>query len=167
MQLKFENTFWGYLQFYFNILGYRMILAILLSIIVSIIDGFALAMFIPLLQSTANGATSSQATMGNLHYFTAMIENLGFSLTLKTVLCIIVLMFIIKGLFKILELGYQARILHFFMKKVRHDLVSNFQSLSYKGFLQLDAGIIQNTFIAEVQRMSQAAKGYITSAQAL
>lgn len=167
MQLKFKNNFIGYFQFYYNVVGKKLIISIILSIIVTALDGVGLAMFMPLLQSVSGKEGSTQESMGQLHYITDAITAMGFSLTLTTVLVVVVILFSIKGIFKFLEQNYQAVVIQFFMKRIRHILVNGLEKLSYKGFIRLDAGKIQNIFIAEVQRMSQGVKFYLGYSQAL
>src|SRR6476620_11575809 len=164
---KYKNNFFGYLQFFYRVVGNKFIVSSGLSIIVSMLDGVGLAMFLPLLQSVAGGDHSSKNSMGQLHYVTDIITKLGFSLTLDTVLATLVLLFSLKGFAKFLELNYQASVIQFFMKKVRHELTNSLVKINYKGFTHLDAGVIQNTFIAEVQRMSQAARNYMLYTQSL
>jgi len=167
MQLKFKNNFFGYFQFYYSIVGKKLLLSILISITVTILDGVGLSMFMPLLQTVSGENGSTRKSMGHLHYITDLITGMGFSLTLSTVLGVLVVLFSLKGFVKFIELNYQAKVIQFFMKRVRHELLNGLQKISYKGFIELDAGKIQNTFIAEVQRMSNGAKFYLTYTQYL
>jgi subfamily B ATP-binding cassette protein MsbA len=134
---------------------------------VSVLDGIGLAMFMPLLQSVAGDDQASKQSMGRLQFITDGLESLGLQLTLQTVLITLVVLFSLKGFVKFLEMNYQAKVLQFFMKKVRHELINSLVKISYRGFTELDAGVIQSNFISEVQRMSQAAKSYMTYSQAL
>lgn len=167
MQLKFKNNFVGYFQFYYNIIGKKFLVSISLSIIVTLLDGLGLSMFMPLMQSVSGEGNSTKNSMGRLHYVTDAITKMGFPMTLNTVLVILVILFSVKGVFKYLEQNYQAGVIQFFMKRIRYKLLNDLEKLSYKGFVRLDAGKIQNVFIAEVQRMSQAVKAYLSYSQSL
>lgn len=168
MLLKYKNNFLGYFRFIYSIVGNKLIFSSLLSIIVSVLDGIGLAMFIPLLQSVDGGAEqSTKHSMGYLHYITDTIQWMGFSLSLESVLISLIILFVLKGITKFAELNYQAAVMQFFMKKVRHQLVNGLQHITYKGFTHLDAGTIQNTFIAEVHRMSQGVRNFLAYSQAL
>jgi len=154
MNLKFKNTFIGYYQFYYHIIGYKFFINLGLCIAISFLDGIGLAMFIPLLQSVgANGEIR--------------IERLGLDLTMSTLLGLLVLLFILKGLTLFLQLNYQVNLRHLFIKKVRFALVDSLAQLSYNGFLKLDAGKIQNTLTTEVQRLFQSMSFYFNAAQSL
>ncbi len=167
MKLKFKNNFIGYFQFYYSVVGSKLLISILLSISVTILDGVGLAMFMPLLQAVSGSNGSTKHNMGHLHYITDVITNMGFPLTLGTVLAVLVILFSLKGFMKFLELNYQATVIQYFMKRIRHELVTGLQKMSYKGFIQLDAGKIQNIFIAEVQRMSQGVRFYLSYSQSV
>jgi subfamily B ATP-binding cassette protein MsbA len=164
--LQYKSSFAGYFKFFYRVVGNRLLLSVTLSIVVSILDGVGLTMLMPLLQSVADGEASRES-MGYLHYITDLITALGFSLTLETVLIIVGVVFALKGFVKFLELSYQAKVLQYFMKKVRHELVYGLEKISFAGFTQLDAGNIQNNLIAEVQRMSNAARNYLVYSQSL
>src|SRR5688572_75530 len=165
--LKYKNSFLGYFHFFYGVVGNKLLVSIALSMTVSILDGVGLTMLMPLLQSVADKESSSMESMGYLHYITDLITRLGYSLSLDTVLVVLAIIFILKGFVKFLELSYQAKVIQFFMKKVRHELVLGLQKISFRGFTQLDAGNIQNSLIAESQRMSQAVRHYLAYTQAL
>ncbi len=162
MTLKFKNNFFGYFNFYYSVLGNKILLNFGLCILISFLDGIGLAMFIPLLQ---NVSTVKHQPIGQLHYLTDFIERMGFPLTLNTVLIILVSLFVLKGIIKFLQLNYQLGLRTLFMKKVRYSLVNQLQGISYTGFLKLDAGRIQNTLVGEVQKLLPTMNFYFNAAQ--
>jgi subfamily B ATP-binding cassette protein MsbA len=164
---KYGNNFLGYFQYYYSIVGRKLLFSICLSIVVSALDGLGLAMFMPLLQSVANEGQEAKESMGNLHYIIDAIKEMGFPLTLGTILATMVILFSFKGFVRYVEVNYTAGVVYFFMKKLRHKLVNKLQNISFRGFTKLEAGNIQNNFIAEAQKMSQAVKSYLLYCQAL
>lgn len=169
MKLQFKNNFWGYFLFYYSVIGNKLLVNLALCILVSFIDGIGLAMFMPLLQSAGDGNTVSATganSMGQLHYVTDLITQMGFPLTINVVLILLVILFTLKGLLKFLQFNYQLKLRYFFMKKVRFALVDNLQGLTYSSFLTLNAGRIQNTLVGEVQRLYQTMNYYFMAAQA-
>ena len=167
MQIKFKNNSIGYFRFYYSVVGKRLLGSIFLSIVVTVLDGVGLSMFIPLMKTTSGAEESTHESMGQLHYITDLITKTGFSLTLNTVLVVLVILFSLKGFIRYLQLNYTAGVIQFFMKRIRYKLVDGLEKISYKGFVRLDAGRIQNIFIAEVQRMSQAVRFYLGYTQSL
>lgn len=143
-----------------------MLVTVFLSLSVSILDGLSLAMFMPLLEATTNGAaTRGEETLGHLHYVTDFFEAMGISLTTGAVLSILVVIFVCKGILRFLQLSFQVNTRHLFMKKVRYMLINNLEALSYKGFLKLDAGRVHNTLTGEVAKLFQSMNHYFQAAQ--
>lgn len=167
MMINDRNNFIGYSRSYYRVVGNKLLFAVFLSIMVGVLDGLGLAMLMPLLQSVVVGQQNAKESMGNLHYITDIITNVGFSLTLGPVLMTLAILFLIKGVVKYSEINYHANVVQFFMKKVRHGLVDSLKNVSYKGFTQLEAGNIQNSFIAEVNKMSHAIRSYLAYCQSL
>lgn len=167
MMINDKNNFIGYSKSYYRIVGNKLLFAVFLSVMVGVLDGLGLAMLMPLMQSVVVGQQNAKDSMGYLHYITDIITNVGFSLTLGPVLMTLAVLFLIKGVVKYSEINYHANVVQFFMKKVRHGLVDSLKNVSYKGFTQLEAGNIQNSFIAEVNKMSHAIRSYLAYCQSL
>src|SRR5688572_23196813 len=155
MRLTYKNNFAGYFKFYYNIVGNRLLVYLALGIVISFLDGIGLSMFIPLLQAVNKDGNQStnEESLGQLHHLTDWIQSLGFDLNITTVLTILVLTFVIKGLIKFVQLSYYASLKMIFLKKVRYKLLSNLENLSYSAYLKVDAGKIQNTMTNEVGRL--------------
>lgn len=168
MKFAFKNNFIGYFKFFYRGTGYKLFINFFLCVIVSFFDGIGLAMFIPLLQAVGGnkeGTTSN--SIGQLHYITDAIQNLGFELNINTVLAVLLIVFLVKGGIKFLQLIYQVNLRQSFIKKLRFNLANKLRQLSYKGFLKLDSGKIQNIFTVEMQRLYQSIFYYLVSAQSV
>ena len=167
MRLTYKNNFAGYFKFYYNIVGNRLLVYLALGIVISFLDGIGLSMFIPLLQAVnKNGGQSTHGeSLGQLHHLTDWIQSLGFDLNITTVLTILVLTFVIKGLIKFVQLSYYASLKMIFLKRVRYKLLSNLENLSYSAYLKVDAGKIQNTMTNEVGRLFLTMTSYFSAAQ--
>jgi subfamily B ATP-binding cassette protein MsbA len=134
---------------------------------ISLLDGIGLTMFIPLLQAVSNQGSDAagQESLGQMHFVTDFIKQLGFELNVITVLSILMSVFIFKGIMKYIQLSYYAMIREMFLKKVRYTLINNLQGISYSAFLKLDAGKIQNVLTNEVTRLFLTMTSYFTAAQ--
>lgn len=167
MNLTYKNNFWGYFSFYYRIVGNRLFLYLGLSILISFMDGMGLAMFIPLLQSLSDGgkAGAGGESLGHLNFVADFITSLGFELNIVTVLSVLVILFVLKGFFKYIQLLYYAMLRHYFIKTVRYKLVNNLAGLSYGAFLKMDAGKIQNTLTADVARLFNTMTLYFGASQ--
>lgn len=129
-------------------------------------DGFGLAMFLPLLEFVAGDGTGSSENMGNLAFLVEGLEALNLSLSLSLVLLTMLAFFTLKGIFKFLE-QYKSVVYHqFFIRKVREENIKALAEFRYDTFVDSDAGKIQNTLSGEIARVSAALKNYLIVIQA-
>jgi ABC-type multidrug transport system fused ATPase/permease subunit len=166
MEKMYSNNFRGYFLYYYRIAGNRVVVFLLLSMLISLLDGIGLAMFIPLLQAVANPVDSEVAGDGGSKYFTDLIQWAGLPFSVSSILLVMVLLFWGKGLIRFLQMRYYAGLRQLFIKRVRLMLVDSLQALSFSAFLGFDAGQIHNTLTVEVQRLFQTMRYYFDAAQA-
>lgn len=128
-------------------------------------DGFGLAMFLPMLEMVGDNATASADKMGNLAFLVRGIEALGFSMSLEVVLATLMFFFSLKGILvlagKYLNVVYNQ----FFIKRVRILNIQALANFSYYNFVSADAGRIQNTLSGEIERVNNSYKQYIATIQ--
>lgn len=165
LKLVYMNNFekqnqFTYFKFFFNVLRFKMIVTIFLNLAIGFLDGLGLTMLIPLLQSVEDGGKSKES-MGQLRYFISFLENLGLPITITVILLFFLAIFIFKALIKFAATRYQNKVQRFFIRKIQLDFLNSIRRISYSGFLQLDAGNIQNTIIAEVWRVTNAMQTYM------
>ncbi len=136
----------------------------MLNISVGVLDGFGLAMFLPLLQMV-DGKMKRGDEGGNIGFIVEWLNRFGIELTLLKVLLIIVLFFAAKGLVQYTQAVYSATLLQSFIKRIRIRNINNLTGLDYKYFITSDVGRIQNTLTGEVDRVSRAYQTYFNSFQ--
>ncbi|MGB6093707.1 MAG: ABC transporter transmembrane domain-containing protein, partial [Moheibacter sp.] len=147
--------------FFYRYLGKRIFLAFLLSISVSFLDGLGLSMFFPLLQVVGGDADSlGMGDSGNLKYLIDGIQSLGIPLTLGSVLILMIVFFVFKGIAFYLSYVYRIILQQSFIRKLRIDLLKGLGRLSFKKFILTDAGRIQNTLSGEVNSLATAFNAY-------
>ncbi len=137
----------------------------MLNITVGVLDGFGLAMFLPLLQMVDGKMKMGEASGGNIGFIVDLLNRFGIELTLLKVLLIIVLFFAAKGLVQYTQAVYSATLLQSFIKRIRIRNIANLTGLDYKYFITSDVGRIQNTLTGEVDRVSRAYQTYFNSFQ--
>ncbi len=153
-------------SYFYSHLGYRVFIALCLSLMVGVLDGFGLAMFIPLLKMVEGDSNQASEDLGGMGFLVNGLENMGIGLTLISVLLIISIFFIMKGVFKFCESYYTILNKQYFIKKLRYDNVEKLSEYSYRAFVTADSGKIQNTLSAEVNRVSNAYSNYFSAVQA-
>ena len=163
MQSKIKHTIWGYFQFFYEIVGNRLLFNIALGLSVSVMDGIGLTMFIPLLQfvSGTGQIDNNEKSMGALHYIIDVFKLVYLPINIYTVLLMMVIVFSIKAALNYWSQISQVHLRQMFIKKVRYELTDNLERLSYVSFLELDAGKIQNTLTAEVGKLYNAIMAYL------
>jgi subfamily B ATP-binding cassette protein MsbA len=156
----FEN-----LAYFYKHLRYRIFVMILLGVVVGVLDGFGLAMFMPLLEMVNDSKQASGSSLGNLSFLIDGMESIGLSLNLTTVLLIMVFFFAFKGIVSFFASIYNAILRRFFIDKVRNQLLSAFNQIKFKYFVTADVGRIQNTMSVEIERASAAFYNYAATLQ--
>lgn len=134
---------------------------------VGVLDGFGLAMFLPLLQMIGNrsGADVDSEQMGNLSFLVDGLTSMGFQLNLQTVLIVMLLFFTLKGVMKFLEGYYKVVLQQRFIRQIRFSNINLLSGYLYEDFVSSDSGKIQNTFSGEVDRVMQAYQTYFKTYQ--
>jgi ABC-type multidrug transport system fused ATPase/permease subunit len=156
----FEN-----LAYFYKHLRYRLFVMIILGVFVGVLDGFGLAMFMPLLEMVNETKQANGSSLGNLSFLIDAMESIGLSLNLTTVLIIMVFFFTFKGIVKFISSIYNAILRKFFIDKLRNQLLSSFNQIKFKYFVTSDVGRIQNTMSVEIERASAAFYNYANTMQ--
>ncbi len=148
------------LYFFYVYLGYRLFLIVLFSTLMVLMDSLGIAMFIPLLQ-LADGATSAVDGGKITSFVRSFFGSLHIDITLYNMLAFIVLIFVSKGFFVFLGTKYLSISQQWFSKQLRTKLANGLRDLSYKEFIQMDIGRLQNSLISECWQVSYASSQYI------
>lgn len=163
---KFLNKYFKYFSFFYEYLGYKIIILIGSSLLVGLLDGFGLALFIPVFQMAADGFTpENREALGKLDFLLDWIEKLGFGLNLNVVLMVMVSMFLLKSILKFYDGILKTKLQMEFVKKLRYEMVDGLGGMSYKNFVNLDAGKIQNTLSGEVFKVTYSFLTYFSTIQ--
>lgn len=136
----------------------------LLSVLVGLMDGFGLAMFIPLLEMIGDGGASAEG-LGNLSFLVKGLSKMGMEFNLVTVLLTMLFFFVLKGIAKFVEQYYKVIVQQYFISKMRLDNVDKLTHYQYKAFVTADAGRIQNTLSGETERVANAYRFYMQTMQ--
>lgn len=155
-----------YFFFFFSYLKYKIFVLVLLSLLVGLLDGFGLALFIPLFQVAVDD--SSQAVkpeLGSLDFLLDFMNSVGFNLNVGNILIFMTALFLTKGVFKFFDSYYKVSLQIFFVKKLRFQMLRGLENVSYQNFVGMDAGRIQNTFSAEVYKVTASFISYFNTLQ--
>lgn len=149
---KYFASFW----FFYKVVGPRVLITVVLSTIVGLLDGFGLAMFLPLLQLVGGEGDVNASGLGSLHFIADAIVEIGFALNLNSVLLFLCIFFSLKGITRFFAGKYDVYVRQLFIKKIRLTLINNLSRVSYKYFVLTDSGRIQSTMTGEADRLLRA-----------
>lgn len=160
------KKYFRHFAFFYSYLGYRSFVLISFSIFVGLLDGFGLAMFIPVFQLAADGGDlNSSDSMGELQFLIDWIQGAGITVDLSTVIVVMVILFFLKAILKYVDGLYKIKLQNQFVRNLRNQLVDGLSSLDYKNFLNLDSGKIQNVLGAEGIKLTYGFLAYFNSVQ--
>jgi hypothetical protein len=159
-----KNNF-STLAYFYKHLRYRIIVSLGLNIVVGILDGFGLAMFLPLLQLVNESGAVDAEGLGNLDFLLTLFHLAGVEITLMSILVFILIFFVMKGFALFCQEYYLVAVQQYFIKGIRKENLQLLNHLSYKAFVLSNVGQVQNTLTGEMDRMGRAYVTYFTTIQ--
>ncbi|MEN8126098.1 MAG: ABC transporter ATP-binding protein [Bacteroidota bacterium] len=158
---KYFNNF----SFFYSYFGYRMFVSIGLSIAVGVLDGFGIAMFLPLLQMVSDQGVSDPDSLGYMEFFVKAYDSIGVEMNLAVILFTMVIFFILKGIATYVKASYNVYLLELFSRKLRIQTLKGINGINFKTFVASDMGRIQNAMTGEVDRLVRAKLSYFSTIQ--
>ncbi len=162
-----KQSLFKYFSLFYGYLGNSVLLALLSSLLVALMDGFGLAMFLPLLQAAGGEATTAGAGSGDLRFLLDGLETIGLTVTLTTVLSVMLLFFVLKGIARFAMDFYRVVLQQRFANAIRVRNLNLLVGAEFKHFSGAHSGRIQNTMSSEVGRLNQAYVNYFMLLQYL
>jgi ABC-type multidrug transport system, ATPase and permease components len=124
-------------------------------------DSLGLTMFIPLLQIADQSTAQVASGDTSVQFVHSFFNGLHIEVTVINVLLVIVLLFILKGVFFFYTTKYVGVTKIIFSKILRERLAGGLRDLSYKEFVATDVGRLQNSLTGEVERVIDACGQYL------
>lgn len=165
MRLNWSESSFKYFKYFYRYLGNRIFILSILSFIVGVLDGFGLALFIPLIQVAVDGDSNSNPELGDLDFLIDSMGNIGLELNVTNILIFMTFLFLLKGVFKFMDSYYKVQLQISFVKKLRFQMLDGLGGIGYQNFVGLDAGRIQNTLSGEVYKVTGAFISYFNTLQ--
>ncbi len=163
---NFIKKYFRYFSFFYEYLGYKLFILLSSSLLVGLLDGFGLALFIPVFQVASDGITpESKEGLGSLSFLLDGIESFGFGMNLNVILASMMILFVLKSIVKFYDGVYKTKLQMEFVKKLRFEMVDGLEGMSFKNFVNIDAGKIQNTLSGEVFKVTYSFLTYFTTIQ--
>jgi len=148
----------SYVSIFQIYLGIRMYLIYGLGIIASVIEGFGILMLLPLLQTIdANAEFDKNENLINQILY-GIINSLGLSESITSILIIISLAFILKGVITFLSLGFTAYLVGQLLKEIKIKLFSLYSTMSFGYFSSKNTGDLINLINEQPTKALEAFK---------
>lgn len=165
---ELKHTPLGYFRYFYESMGIKLLVNILLSVLLGFFDGVGLALFIPMLQMVSGEKqTEKVESLGGMTFILDGYAALSIPVNLLTVLLLIIIIFSLKGILNYILTMEQVDLRQKYMISLRLNQIKLLQSLSYKGFLKIDSGIIQNTVTTEVGKNLTAMIQFLNTSKAV
>lgn len=147
-----------YIKIFETYLGTRMYLIFLLSTIASVFEGLGILMLLPLLESIDNSSNQNltESPIGRL--INDLIETLGFSANISSVLILISISFLIKGIMTFSALGYNAFLRGELLKEIKMRLFQLYSKMTYSYYSSKNTGDLVNLINEQPSRALEAFK---------
>lgn len=133
-----------YLRIFQIYLGIRMYLIYILGFIASISEGIGILMLLPLLQSLDNDSDVSKFDGGINEILYNLIDFLGLSDSITSILLLISVAFLFKGIITFIALGFTASLLGQLLKEIKVKLFNLYSKMSYGYFSSKNTGDLIN-----------------------
>lgn len=163
-----------YFKFFYGYLGGSVWITLLASMLMAVLDGIGLTMFLPLLNAMDGGDAAASAGgagagagegMGNMSFLLDGIAATGLEVNLVTLLLVMLGFFFLKGIAKFASEYYRVILQQRFSNKMRLQNMRLLVGYDYTAFTRADSGRIQNSFSAEVGRVTMAYQHYFVMLQ--
>ncbi len=147
-----------YINIFQIYLGIRMYLIYALGIIASVLEGFGILMLLPLLQSIDAGSEiqKNENLINQILY--GIINSLGLSESLVSILIIISTAFILKGIITFLSLGFTAYLIGQLLKEIKMRLFTLYSSMTFGYFSSKNTGDLINLINEQPTKALEAFK---------
>jgi ABC-type multidrug transport system fused ATPase/permease subunit len=139
-----------YLKIFQIYLGRRMHYLFLLSLFIGLIESVGILLLIPVFQGFDNKDIGQGGDEISIYIYEVLLK-LGLSDSTVTVLSIIALVFIIKGLLLFMTLSYDAYLRSQLIKELRRDLYKLYNNMEYEHFTTKDTGYFINIINGQIK----------------
>jgi subfamily B ATP-binding cassette protein MsbA len=135
-----------------------MYLIYVLGIIASVSEGIGILMLLPLLQSLDNDPTSNEFESVINEILYGLINFLGFSDSILSILLLISTAFLIKGIITFFALGLTATLIGQLLKEIKVKLFSLYSKMTFSYFSSKNTGDLINLINEQPTRSLEAFK---------
>ena len=112
-----------YFTFFYGYLKIKLLVVILFSFLVSLLDALSISIFIPLLNTSDKNKTEGGQIDEYSKHVQDFLHFLNIPNTINYLLLVMLVFFILKGVFRYLDVHYRVFLISFFVKAGKETLV--------------------------------------------
>ena len=120
---RFLEKYFNSFSFFYKRLKNKVFVSLILSIAVGFMDGFGLTLFLPLLKMAGGENQNSGDGLGKLEFLVTSMEDLGIELNLVSILTVMVVFFVLKGISQYMKEIYNVKLRQYFISTIRIRLI--------------------------------------------
>ena len=160
---KYLKSNFHYLHFFFSVLRIKLFFVFLISFLYGLVDAVSLTIFIPLFQiATKERGASNQKSDD---FFIEVLNFFHINPTVNAILIIMLASFLVKAIFRYMDVYYRVTTTSYFVKKIRNKLLLAISNVTYSKFVTINFGTIQNSVTSEINSINSAFSQYISVMQ--
>mgnify|MGYP006138326785 CR=1 FL=1 len=156
-----------YIRMFQHYLGIRMYVIFIFSTVASILEGFGILMILPLLESIGGVEGAVQEGNGLSLFIYQMINFLGLSSSTVSILLIIVIVFILKGITTMLTLTINSYLIGELLKNIKVNLFELYTNMSFSYYASKNTGDFINLITEQPNKAIESFRQLILFASQL
>lgn len=146
-----------YFRVFYQYIGNKLIWLVLMIATSGLTEGIGITLFLPFLtQANLSFTTDDQFSQ----LYNKVFGFLGIPLSINSVLMVIAMVFTIKFLIQAGQGIFISRIISGQTEKMRQSLISTYQKMDYRYYLDTNTGFLNNLVTLEVQRAMDSFRQY-------
>lgn len=149
------------LYFFYTYTGKKLYIMFAFSILMVVMDSVGLALFVPLLQIADQPESINESSNTLSVALKKSFQTFDITISIEYMVILIIVIFILKGLFFYFATKYNALAQQEVMLKMRSRLATSVMGLTYKEFVTSDVGRLQNSLLAEVWQVINGCIQYL------
>ena len=150
-----------YVKIFQHYLGAKMYFIFVFSTLASLLEGFGIMMLLPLLESIGSIEKSSGASGAFSEFLYNIIDFLGLPSSSVSVLFLITVIFIFKGILSFIAFTINAYLIGVLLKNIKVDLFELYTNMSYSYYASKNTGDFINLIAEQPNRAIESFKQLI------
>ena len=151
----------GYIRIFQYYLGAKMYFIFLFSTLASLLEGFGILMLLPLLESLGSMKKSTGTSGAFSEFLYKIIDFLGLPPSAVSVLFLITVIFIFKGILSFVAFTINAYLIGTLLKNIKVDLFELYTNMSYSYYASKNTGDFINLIAEQPNRAIESFKQLI------